>query len=187
MVPTPELQENSEDDTDDMDIPVTKQSEHSRANFIKSYTFTDSRSVLDAHPYIVTRYASSNTYRMPCLTNSTSSHLRVVDVMRLYNRTAYEKHHRELQLNSVSLKLQYIPKFGGFIITQCGQRLVGDGLSDWRLCHKDFSSNANSETRVKLRSTDSNSQKSRAEWAYGPYLSLFESAWGPLVLFLILS
>ncbi len=132
MVPTPELQENSEDDTDDMDIPVPKQPEHSRANLLKSYTFTDSRSVLDAHPYIVTRYVSYHIYCVRCLTNPPSSHLRVVDMVRLYNRTAYEKHHRELQVNSVSLKLQYIPKFGVFIITvwttHCRRWFIGLAL-----------------------------------------------------------
>lgn len=69
---------------------------------------------------------------------------------------------------------------------QCGRRLVDNSLSDWRLCHRDFSANGNGETRVKLRNVDPNSQKKGTEWAYGPYLSLFESAWGPLVLFLIL-
>ncbi|KJA18913.1 hypothetical protein HYPSUDRAFT_205001 [Hypholoma sublateritium FD-334 SS-4] len=146
MIPAPQ-DSDSEDDMDDMDIPALSHPEHARTNFIKSYASTDSHSVLDAHPYIVTR-----------------SHVRVVDMVRLYNRTAYVKHHHELQSNS------------------CGGRLVDNTLSDWRLCHKDFSTNGNGETRVKLRKFDPNSQQMHVEWAYGPYLSLFESAWGPLDL-----
>lgn len=73
MVTTSEVQENSEDDMDEMDIPVPSHPERAQANFIKSYVSTDSHSVLDAHPHVVTRYVS----KVDCRVLLSDGHLQI--------------------------------------------------------------------------------------------------------------
>ncbi|KAF9484579.1 hypothetical protein BDN70DRAFT_106010 [Pholiota conissans] len=109
------------------------------------YTTTKERSALEAHPYIITR-----------------SYLRVVDMTRLFNRTEYEKQHRDLRSLS------------------CGHN--NNHIMDWRLCWRHAFANQNLETRIKLRKTDPLTGRNTTEWAYAPYLSLADAAWGPLDL-----
>jgi hypothetical protein len=48
-----------------------------------------------------------------------------------------------------------------------------------------FETNQNGETRIKLRKKDSDTGKNTKEWAYAPYMSFSETAWGPLVSMLL--
>jgi hypothetical protein len=48
-----------------------------------------------------------------------------------------------------------------------------------------YETNQNGETRIKLRKKDSDTGKNTTEWAYAPYISFSETAWGPLVSMLL--
>lgn len=52
---------------------------------------------------------------------------------------------------------------------------------DWTSCTSSYQSNGNQEVKIRLRKINEKTGKDFTEWAYAPYLSVYESDNGPLV------
>ncbi|KAJ2929921.1 hypothetical protein H1R20_g7160, partial [Candolleomyces eurysporus] len=110
-------------------------------------TSTKGKPPLKVHPHVVTK-----------------TDLRVVRMDKIYNKKAYDAHHKQLRRDDV----------------MNGCTRAGGGLRDGRRCSRQFLNRANCEARIELEIPDEKTSTSRKQVAYAPFLFVNSRSWGPL-------
>ncbi|KAH9475045.1 hypothetical protein JR316_0012148 [Psilocybe cubensis] len=93
----------------------------------------------------------------------TRSFLRVVDMTQIFNKPAFDNAHAKLKSYS------------------CGRLSTINGFrawASWKDCIHSYYAIGNHAVKIRIAQISEKTGKERTEWAYAPYLSLADNAWG---------